>query len=253
MGIDAGDYNGDGLMDIFVTNFSEETNNLYRNNGDGTFTDTIYEVNLGDLTYLPVGFGTGFFDYDNDSDLDIFVANGHVTEHIHLRSDLLTYGQRNQLFQNDGRGKFVQMSPELEKEFLTEEEISRGSIFADYDNDGDVDLLVTQLNQPIKLYRNQASNREKSNNWLQIKVGGVRSNRNGFGAKVTLLVGNLSLTKETRSSSGYLSSHDPRLAFGIGQYQKIESLTIHWPSGTVQRLENISVNQQITVVEEVPQ
>ncbi|HIC18145.1 TPA: hypothetical protein EYO77_08540 [Candidatus Poribacteria bacterium] len=141
----------------------------------------------------------------------------------------------------------------MRKGFLTEEEISRGSIFADYDNDGDVDLLVTQLNQPIKLYRNQASNREKSNNWLQIKVGGVRSNRNGFGAKVTLQVGNLSLTKETRSSSGYLSSHDPRLAFGIGQYQKIESLTIHWPSGTVQRLENISVNQQITVVEEVPQ
>ena len=87
----------------------------------------------------------------------------------------MTYGQRNQLFQNDGRGKFVQMSPELEKGFLTEEEISRGSIFADYDNDGDVDLLVTQLNQPIKLYRNQASNREKSNNWLQIKVGGVRA------------------------------------------------------------------------------
>ena len=253
MGVDAGDYNGDGLMDIFVTNFSEETNNLYRNNGDGTFTDTIYEVNLGDPTYLPVGFGTGFFDYDNDSDLDIFVANGHVTEHIHHRSDLLTYGQRNQLFQNDGLGKFVQMSPELEKGFLTEEKISRGSIFADYDNDGDVDLLVTQLNQPAKLYRNQTSNQEKSNNWLQIKVVGVRNNRNGFGARMTLQMGNLSITKETRSSSGYLSSHDPRVTFGIGQYQKIESLTIYWPSGSVQRLENISVNQQITVVEETQQ
>ena len=253
MGVDAGDYNGDGLMDIFVTNFSEETNNLYRNNGDGTFTDTIYEVNLGDPTYLSVGFGTGFFDYDNDSDLDIFVANGHVTEHIHLRSDLLTYGQRNQLFQNDGLGKFVQMSSELEKGFLTEEEISRGSIFADYDNDGDVDLLVTQLNQPAKLYRNQTSNQKKTNNWLQIKVVGVRTNRNGFGTRITLQMGNLSITKETRSSSGYLSSHDPRVTFGIGQYQKIESLTIYWPNGTVQRLENISVNQQITVIEETQQ
>ena len=145
------------------------------------------------------------------------------------------------------------MSSELEKGFLTEEEISRGSIFADYDNDGDVDLLVTQLNQPAKLYRNQTSNQKKTNNWLQIKVVGVRTNRNGFGTRITLQMGNLSITKETRSSSGYLSSHDPRVTFGIGQYQKIESLTIYWPNGTVQRLENISVNQQITVIEETQQ
>jgi len=252
LGVIASDLNNDGFTDLYVAN-DGTPNYLFYNNGDGTFTDTIYEVNLGDPTYLPVGFGTGFFDYDNDSDLDIFVANGHVTEHIHHRSDLLTYGQRNQLFQNDGLGKFVQISPELEKGFLTEEKISRGSIFADYDNDGDVDLLVTHLNQPAKLYCNQTSNQEKSNNWLQIKVVGVRNNRNGFGARMTLQMGNLSITKETRSSSGYLSSHDPRVTFGIGQYQKIESLTIYWPSGSVQRLENISVNQQITVVEETQQ
>ena len=252
LGVIASDLNNDGFTDLYVAN-DGTPNYLFYNNRDGTFTDTIYEVNLGDPTYLSVGFGTGFFDYDNDSDLDIFVANGHVTEHIHHRSDLLTYGQRNQLFQNDGLGKFVQISPELEKGFLTEEKISRGSIFADYDNDGDVDLLVTQLNQPAKLYRNQTSNQEKSNNWLQIKVVGVRNNRNGFGARMTLQMGNLSITKETRSSSGYLSSHDPRVTFGIGQYQKIESLTIYWPSGSVQRLENISVNQQITVVEETQQ
>ena len=119
LGVIASDLNNDGFTDLYVAN-DGTPNYLFYNNGDGTFTDTIYEVNLGDPTYLPVGFGTGFFDYDNDSDLDIFVANGHVTEHIHHRSNLLTYGQRNQLFQNDGLGKFVRISPELEKGFLTE-------------------------------------------------------------------------------------------------------------------------------------
>lgn len=249
MGVDVGDYDRDGFMDIFVTNFSEEANNLYRNNGDGTFSDAIYEVGLGDVTYLPLGFGTRLFDYDNDGSLDLFVANGHVITHIHLKSDLLTYGQRNQLFRSTSNGRFTEVLPTSESTFLSRAEVSRGVISADYDNDGDVDILVTQLNQPARLYRNQTSEQEEPNHWLRIKVVGRQSNRDGIGTKIRLQSGNLSLTKEIHSSSSYLSGHDQRPIFGLGGRQKVDHVILHWPSGAITRLENLTVNRQVEIVE----
>ena len=208
MGVDAGDYNGDGFLDLFVTNFSYETNTLYRNNGDGTFTDVSYKARLGEESYLFLGFGTGFFDPDNDGYLDIFIANGHIFPHVERTTDVLSYKQPNQLFWNQSNSTFIEM------QFEGQHAVSRGTLFGDYDNDGDTDLLVTQLNDKVTLLRNE---NRTSNNWLRLKLIGTRSNRDGIGARVTLTLGTESQTREVHQGYSYLSSNDPRLLFGLGE------------------------------------
>lgn len=245
MGVDAGDFNGDGHLDIFVTNLSHETNALYRNNGDGTFSDIVYEANLGKESYLFVGFGTRLFDYDNDGYSDIFIANGHIIEAIAQVTDVLTYAQRNQLFHNNGDGTFTEVSFESGP-YFRREGVSRGAIFGDYDNDGDIDIVVTQSNQPAELLRNEGGNRR---NWVRIKLVGTASNRDGIGARVTATAGSESQMQEVRTGLSYLSSNDPRILFGLGDHTRIDRLEIRWPSGIVQVLENLEVNRKIVVVE----
>ncbi|MDE0185685.1 MAG: CRTAC1 family protein [Candidatus Poribacteria bacterium] len=245
MGVDAGDFNGDGNLDIFVTNLSHETNALYRNNGDGTFSDIVYEANLGKESYLFVGFGTRFFDYDNDGYSDIFIANGHIIEAIAQVTDVLTYAQRNQLFHNNGDGTFTEVSFESGP-YFRREGVSRGAIFGDYDNDGDTDIVVAQSNQPAELLRNEGGNRR---NWVRIKLVGTASNRDGIGARVTVTAGSESQMQEVRTGLSYLSSNDPRVLFGLGDNTRIDRLEIRWPSGIVQALENLEVNREIVVVE----
>ena len=243
MGVDAGDYNGDGFLDIFVTNFSYETNTLYRNNGDGTFTDVSYKARLGEESYLSLGFGTGFFDADNDGHLDIFVANGHIFPTVEQTTDVLSYKQPNQLFWNQGDGTFAEV-------LLNEQPaVSRGTLFGDYDNDGDTDLLITQLNGGVTLLRNES---QTANNWLRLKLIGTRSNRDGIGARIILTLNSESQTREVRMGSSYLSSNDPRVLFGVGQRTTVDQLKIHWQSGIVQILENLSVNQELVVTEPLP-
>ena len=245
MGVDAGDFDGDGNLDIFVTNLSHETNALYRNNGDGTFSDIVYEANLGKESYLFVGFGTRFFDYDNDGYSDIFIANGHIIEAIAQVTDVLTYAQRNQLFHNNGDGTFTEVSFESGP-YFRREGVSRGAIFGDYDNDGDTDIVVTQSNQPAELLRNDGGNRR---NWVRIKLVGTTSNRDGIGARVTVTACSESQMQEARTGLSYLSSNDPRVLFGLGEHTRIDRLEIRWPSGIVQVLENLEVNREIVVVE----
>ncbi len=245
MGVDAGDFDGDGNLDIFVTNLSHETNALYRNNGDGTFSDIVYEANLGKESYLFVGFGTRFFDYDNDGYSDIFIANGHIIEAIAQVTDVLTYAQRNQLFHNNGDGTFTEVSFKSGP-YFRREGVSRGAIFGDYDNDGDTDIVVTQSNQPAELLRNDGGNRR---NWVRIKLVGTASNRDGIGARVTVTAGAKSQMQEVRTGLSYLSSNDPREIFGLGDHTRIDRLEIRWPSGIVQVLENLEVNREIVVVE----
>ncbi len=245
MGVDAGDFDGDGNLDIFVTNLSHETNALYRNNGDGTFSDIVYEANLGKESYLYVGFGTRFFDYDNDGYSDIFIANGHIIEAIAQVTDVLTYAQRNQLFHNNGDGTFTEVSFETGP-YFRREGVSRGAVFGDYDNDGDTDIVVTQSNQPAELLRNDGGNRR---NWVRIKLVGTISNRDGIGARVTVTAGSESQMQEVRTGLSYLSSNDPRILFGLGDHTRIDRLEIRWPSGIVQVLENLEVNREIVVVE----
>ena len=247
MGVAAGDYNGDGALDIFVTNLSYETNALYRNNGDGTFTDVIYEAHLGKESYLYVGFGTGFFDADNDGTLDIFIANGHIIDNIAETHDVLTYPQPDQVFRNKGDGTFQEMSGSAGP-YFQRAHVSRGSIFGDYDNDGDVDILVTQSNGPATLLRNTSQNKQ---NWLRIKPIGTLSNRDGIGARVTLTDNN-GLGRQIRDvnpCASYLSSHDARLHFGLGENTSVDKLEIRWPSGVVEVYENLPANQEHVLTE----
>ena len=240
MGVDAGDYNGDGFLDIFVTNFSYETNTLYRNNGDGTFSDVSYKAQLGEESYLSLGFGTGFFDADNDGHLDIFIANGHIFPTVERTTDVLSYKQPNQFFWNQGDATFAEVR------FDERPAVSRGTLFGDYDNDGDTDLLVTQLNGTIMLLRNE---NQTSNNWLRLKLIGTRSNRDGIGTRITLTIGSESQTREVRMGSSYLSSNDPRVLIGVGAHDAVDKLEIRWQSGVVQTLENLAVNQELIVTE----
>ena len=240
MGVDARDYNGDGFLDLFVTNFSYETNTLYRNNGDGTFTDVSYKARLGEESYLFLGFGTGFFDPDNNGTLDIFVANGHIFPTVEQTTDVLSYKQPNQLYWNQDDGTFVEM------QFEGQDSVSRGTLFGDYDSDGDTDLLVTQLNGKVALLRNE---NRTANNYLRLKLIGTRSNRDGIGARVTLTLGTESQTREVRRGYSYLSSNDPRLLFGLGERPLVDKLQIRWQSGVVQTLGNLAVNQEFVVTE----
>ena len=242
MGVDAGDYNGDGFLDLFVTNFSYETNTLYRNNGDGTFTDVSYKAQLGEESYLSLGFGTGFFDTDNDGHLDIFIANGHIFPTVKRTTDVLSYKQPNQLFWNQGDATFTEVR------FDDRPAVSRGTLFGDYDNDGDTDLLVTQLNGTVTLLRNES---QTSNNWLRLKLIGTRSNRDGIGTRITLTIGSESLTREVRMGASYLSSNDPRMLLGVGEHDVVDKLEIRWQSGIVQILENLTVNQELVVTEPI--
>ncbi len=244
MGVDAGDYNGDGTLDIFVTNFSYETNTLYRNNGDSTFSDVSYQAKLGEESYLYLGFGTGFFDADNDGWLDIFVGNGHIFPNIAQMTDVLSYAQPDQVFWNRGDGTFI---PVEAAPTTQHPGVSRGTLFGDYDNDGDTDIVVTQLNGDVKLLRN-----ESQHNWLRLKLVGNVSNRDGIGARVTLTLGTTSQVREVRRNASYLCSNDPRPLFGLGESTVVDKLEIRWPSGIVQELEHLPVNREIVVTEPMP-
>ena len=245
MGVTVGDYNNDSWLDIFVTNLSYETNALYRNNGDGTFTDVIYEAHLGKESYLYVGFGTGFLDADSDGWLDLFIANGHIIDNIGDTHDILTYRQPDQLFRNNGDGTFQEISNSA-GDYFQRPAVSRGTIFGDYDNDGDVDMLVTQNNGPVTLLRNET---ETQNNWVSIKTVGVVSNRDGIGTRLTMTAGGHTQMREVNPGSSYMSTHDARCYFGLGPNTTVDRLELRWQSGVVQIFENLPANQEHIISE----
>ena len=245
MGVTVADYNADSWLDIFVTNLSYETNALYRNNGDGTFTDVIYEAHLGKESFLFVGFGTRFFDADNDGWQDIFIVNGHILDNIEDTHDVLTYRQPDQLFRNKGNGTFQEVS-ESAGAYFQRATVSRGALFGDYDNDGDVDTLITQSNGPATLLENKT---ETQSNWVSIKTFGMISNRDGIGTRITVTAGEHTQIQEVDPGGSYLSSHDPRCYFGLGTNTAIDRLEVRWQSGVVQIFENLPANQVHTVSE----
>ena len=243
MGVDFGDYNNDGSLDIFVTNFSNETNTLYHNTTDGALIDFSNIAGLGEVSFLKLAFGTKFFDADNDGALDLFVANGHLYP---TESDALEYAQTDQLFINTGEGTFVDLSEES-GEYFSIKRVGRGATFGDYDNDGDTDIFVVNLNQKGVLLRNEGGNRH---NWLMIKTVGVKSNRDGIGARVEVATRSHSQIREVQAGSSYLSGHDLRLIFGLGTETKAETIRITWPSGVQQTLTDVEANQLIIINEE---
>jgi hypothetical protein len=243
MAVDFGDYDNDGLLDLLVTDFIFEYNALYRNGGDGSFVDMSVGAGLAAPSFSMVAWGASFFDYDNDGYLDIFVANGHVHENIDVLSESLTFEEPNQLFHNEGDGTFADVSTRSGAHFLGAQ-VSRGVAFADYDNDGDIDILVLNVGAAPNLLRNDGGNRE---NWLGVRLIGAGSNRDAIGGRVQVATGSLAMVREVHSGSSYLSQNDLRLFFGLGGRDVAERIRIRWPGGQMDELENIPANQMLLI------
>ncbi len=245
MGATFGDWNNDGWLDLTVTNYAKQSNTLYRNDGGNFFSDVTTSSKTGSVTYPYVGWATEFIDPDNDGSLDLFVANGHLHDNLSEIGQEGTYGQRNLLFRNNGDGTFADISAELGPGFRFQD-VSRGAAFADYDLDGDIDILVTNSNGPPRLLRNDGGNRK---NWLAVKLIGRAGRSDAIGARVTARVGKLTQTREIRSGSGYLSQSELKVLFGLGDWKTVDRLEIRWPSGRAQGLDAIAANQTVTVTE----
>ncbi|MBT7550398.1 MAG: CRTAC1 family protein, partial [Gemmatimonadetes bacterium] len=246
MGVDFGDYDSDGDQDLFVTNFTKETNNLYRNEGQGDFTLATSATGLAGPSLKPLGFGTRFFDYDLDADLDLFVANGHVVDQIAAADPEQTYYQSNQMFRNEDGTRFADISSELGTDF-TAANVGRATAVADYDNDGDPDLLVTTVANAPRLLRNDGSNHR---HWLLVELVGAR-HPDALGARVTVITGDRRQVRERQSGGSYLASHDPRLHFGLDTATRAD-IEIRWPDGMRQRLDDIAADQILRVVQPSP-
>ena len=238
MGTDFGDFDRDGDLDIAVCNFQWEACRLYRNDGDDAFADMSFASGLGEPTLATLTFGTDFLDYDNDGDLDLYLANGHVHPEVEAFDKATSYPQLDQLFVNDGSGKFA-LAIEDMGPGMALAGVSRGAAFADIDNDGDMDAFVSNNNQRPFLLRNDGGNR---NHWLAIKTIGRVSNRDGIGARVKVISGDLVQIEEVRSGSSYLSQNDLRVYFGLGRRERVDRVEIRWPSGIVQTLEEMAID-----------
>ena len=243
MGVDTADYDNDGDLDIYVTNFSEDVNTLYRNDGKGTFVDATAAAAFGGSVRPLLGWSTGFFDADNDGWQDLFVANGHLYPQLEIHPSGLRYPQRNLLYWNHG-GRYREAGSES-GQGLAVAKVSRGAAFGDYDNDGDTDLIVVNLNDTPTLLRNDGGN---TNAWLGLELEGVDGNRDGIGARVSVTTEGRTQVREVRRGYGYQSQHDGRLLFGLGE-KRVDLVQIRWPSGRVQRLVDPDLRQYLKVRE----
>jgi len=243
MGVDCGDVDGDGLPELFVTNFSEELNTLYENHRDGVFADVSQAAGLGS-GFLPLGFGAKLFDMDNDGDLDLHVTNGHVIDNVKLYQPRLSYEQKDLLYEN-AAGHFRDVSGESGPA-LQAPRVGRGLAVADFDNDGRVDVAISSLGRKAVLLRNVAA---RSGNWLQVRAEGSASNRFGLGATVRIQAGGRLQVREINSTASYLSSSDTRLHAGLGDAAVVQQLEILWPSGRRQAIDNVKANQILAIKE----
>jgi hypothetical protein len=243
MGVDAGDYDGDGRLDIVKTNFSQDYTSLHRNEGGGLFEDVSVRSGLAATLGPYLGWGVGFVDFDNDGLLDLFIANGHVYPDV-VRTGTSTYRQRNQVFSNTGRGRLRHVTEAIGGPLLKEQS-SRGAAFGDVDNDGDEDVLVSVLDDLPMLLRNDS----RRGHWLAVALTGTRSNRSAVGAKVTIEAGGRRQVAEVRSGGSYLSHNDMRVHFGLGEATVVDRLTIRWPLGLVESAEQLRGDRFYTALE----
>lgn len=245
MGVACGDYENSGALAVFVTNFSDETNVLYRNEGQLTFFDATLQAGLGPVSLPYVGWGTFFFDVDNDGWLDLFFANGHIYPQIDQAPGLLVYRQRNLLFRNLGNGRFEEVPDQA---LGVPSAVSRGAVRGDLDNDGDLDIVIANLDDSPTLLWNQTEPRQ---NFLILKLVGTQSTRDALGARVRIRIRSQWQVREVRAGGSYLGNHDPRLHFGLGSTERVEEIQVRWPNGFTSVLRDVPANQFL-ILRELP-
>jgi hypothetical protein len=245
MGVDFGDYDNDGWPDLVKINFSDDANNLYHNNGDGTFDDRADVAGFAEVSIPFLGFGVHFLDYDNDGWKDILVANGHVNPQVDEHAFGVTYAQRALLFHNLRDGRFEEIGLRAGPA-LRQRRVGRGLAVADFNNDGAVGALISNLDGTPTLLRNALKPR---GHWLQLKLIGVRSNRDAYGARVEIVAAGMKQMDEVRANSSFLSASDSRLHFGLGSATRVDQVVVRWPSGLVERLVSVPADRE-TVIRE---
>lgn len=239
MGIGIADYDHSGHASLFVTDFSDAPNTLFKNTGGGLFTDVSAEAGVGPAHLPYLSFGCEFLDYDADGWADLITANGHVTVHVHDQYPNVEYKEPDQLFHNEGNGAFREIKePGLLGELATPG-VSRGLATGDFDNDGRLDVLILRQNDPVLLLHNQD---RSGNHWVSFKTVGVKSNRDGIHTRFTLMANGIRQTATVRGGSSYLSSSDRRVYFGLGKATKIDRVEIHWPSGTHEVMTDVPID-----------
>jgi hypothetical protein len=243
MGVGVGDYNLDGNLDIFKTHFADDTNVLYRNDGSGNFQDATISAGLGVETRF-IGWGAGIVDLDNDGHPDLFFVTGSVYPEVEAKLANYPYKTPRVLFRNLGDGRFEEMMDQAGPA-MGAVHASRGCAFGDFDNDGDIDMVVVNLNEPPSLLRNDVTG---GGHWMKVKLVGVKSNRGAIGARVTAHYGGKMQAQEVMSQSSFYSANDSRLHFGLGAAASAD-LEIRWPNGTHERLENVAAGQLVVIRE----
>jgi hypothetical protein len=245
MGVDCGDCDGDGWLDFFMTSYQSEMPVFYRNLGNGTFEDVTQPTQAGSSAFPHVNWGTGLIDFDNDGDLDIFIANGHTEDNVEQRDSMAFYRAPNQLLLNKGDGQFVDVSDQC-GDGLLPIEASRGTVFDDLDNDGHIDVVILNSRRPSTILRNDTDN---ENHWLQLRLIGTRVNRGAVGARVRVVSGDLTQVAEVHSGRGYQGHFGSRLHFGLGHRDRVDRIEIRWPGQRSVVLENVEVDRLLEVIE----
>jgi hypothetical protein len=240
----AADYDRSGYPSVMITNFSNQMLALYHNEGNGLFVDEARRSEVGRSSLLTLGFGCFFFDYDLDGWLDIFVANGHIEKDIERIQSRIKYAQPPHLFQNLGKGRFQEVTRSVGDD-LGKSRVARGAAYGDFDNDGDLDIVMTTNGGPAVLLRNDGG----SNHSLRLRLVGTRSNRDGLGAVVKVRVGAETQTQTLQSGSSYLSQSERILTFGLGSRLQADNVEIRWPSGQIDHMTNVHSGQVVVVRE----